>query len=79
MKLADRIQKALSNVLTKVPQGQNLSDMMSGVQPVNELVRPMEHVNSNAFAIYGGAKPDGYQFFLPKPPNSRKEWGTETW
>jgi len=51
MKPADRIQQALTNPLARVPQGQNLSDMMSGVQPVNELVRPVEQVNSNAFAI----------------------------
>ena len=51
MKPADRIQKALTNPLGRVPPGQNLSDMMSSVQPVNELVRPVEQVNSNAFAI----------------------------
>jgi hypothetical protein len=51
MKPADRIQKALTNPLKRVPQGQNLSDMMSSVQPVNELVRPVEQVNSKAFAI----------------------------
>ena len=51
MKPADRIQKALANALAKVPQGQGLSGMMSSVQPVNELVRPVEQVNSNAFAI----------------------------
>jgi hypothetical protein len=51
MNPADRIQKALTNPLARVPQGQNLSDMMSSVQPVNELVRPVEQGNSNAFAI----------------------------
>jgi hypothetical protein len=51
MKPADRIQKALTNPLARVPQRQNLSDMMSSVQPVNELVRPVEQVNSNAFAV----------------------------
>ena len=51
MKPADRIQKALTNPLARAPQGQNLSDMMSEVQPVNELVRPVEQGNSNAFAI----------------------------
>src|SRR3974390_2710087 len=40
LKPAARIQKALSNVLTRVPQEQNLSDLMSSVQPVNDLVRP---------------------------------------
>jgi len=51
MKPADRIEKALTNPLAKVPKGQNLSDMMSSVQPVNELVRPVEQGNSNAFAV----------------------------
>ena len=51
MKPADRIQKALTNALGRVPQGPNLSDMMSSVQPVNELVRPVEQGNSDAFAI----------------------------
>jgi len=51
MKPADRIQKALTNPLGRIPKGQNLSDMMSSVQPVNELVRPVEQVNSSAFAI----------------------------
>jgi hypothetical protein len=50
-KPADRIQKALRNPLARVPQGQNLSDMTSSVQPVNELVRPVEQSNSNAFAV----------------------------
>jgi hypothetical protein len=51
MKPADRIRKALTNSLVRVPQEQNLSDMMSSVQPVNEFVRPVEQGNSNAFAI----------------------------
>ncbi|HEX8895652.1 MAG TPA: hypothetical protein VF783_20170 [Terriglobales bacterium] len=51
MKPADRIQKALANPLARVPQGQNLSDMTAGVQPVNELVPPVKQGNSNAFAI----------------------------
>jgi hypothetical protein len=51
MKPADRLQKALTSPLARVPQGTNLSDMMSSVQPVNELVRPVEQANSNAFAI----------------------------
>jgi hypothetical protein len=51
MKAADRIQSALKRPLARVPQGANLSDMMSSVQPVNELVRPVEQVNSGAFAV----------------------------
>jgi hypothetical protein len=50
MKPADRIQKALTNALARVALKPNLPEMMSSVQPVNELVRPVEQVNSNAFA-----------------------------
>ena len=51
IKPADRIQKALTNPLGRVPQAQNLADMMSSVQPVNELVRPVEQGKPDAFAI----------------------------
>jgi hypothetical protein len=51
MKPADRIRKALTDALARVPEGTNLSDLMSSVQPVNELVRPVDQPNSNAFAI----------------------------
>ena len=51
MKPVDRIQIGLKEALPRVPQGANLSDMMLSVQPVNELVRPVEQVNSQAFAI----------------------------
>src|SRR6516164_2214363 len=51
MKPADRIQKALTNALARVPHGANLCDMMSSVQPVNVLVRPVEQTNSNTFAV----------------------------
>jgi len=51
MKPVDRIEKGLERPLPRVRQGPNLSDMMAGVQPVNELVRPVEQENSKAFAI----------------------------
>jgi hypothetical protein len=51
MKPAYRIQESLKRVLSRVPQGASLSDMMLSVQPVNELVRPVEQENSKAFAI----------------------------
>jgi hypothetical protein len=51
MKPVDRIQKGLKKPLPRVPQGTNLSNMMLSVQPVNELVRPVEQENSKAFAI----------------------------
>jgi hypothetical protein len=51
MKPVDRIQKGLKKPLPRVPQGANLADMMLRVQPVNELVRPVEQANWTAFAI----------------------------
>jgi hypothetical protein len=51
MKPADRIRRGLERPLAKIPQAPDLSDMMSSVQPVNELVRPVEQENSKAFAI----------------------------
>jgi hypothetical protein len=51
MSSADRIRSALERPLEKIPQAPNLSDMMASVQPVNQLVRPVEQANSKAFAI----------------------------
>jgi len=51
MKPAERISKALANSLSRIPQGADLSDMMSGIQPVNELVRSVDQENSKAFAM----------------------------
>ena len=46
-----RIQSGLEQPLNEIPSGGNLSDMMSRVQPVNDLMRPVEQENSKAFAI----------------------------
>jgi hypothetical protein len=46
-----RLQSSLERPLKKIRPGTNLSDMMSSVQPVNNLVRPVEQENSKAFAI----------------------------
>jgi hypothetical protein len=46
-----RIQSGLEQPLNEIASGENLGDMMSSVQPVNELVRPVEQENSNALAI----------------------------
>jgi hypothetical protein len=46
-----RIQSALQQPLTRIPSKANLTDMMSGMQPVNDLLRPVQHENSSAFAI----------------------------
>ena len=48
---ADRIRGALERPLEKIPQAPNLSAMMSSLQPVDELVRPVEQANSSAFAV----------------------------
>ncbi len=48
---AARIQYGLKQPLSKIPSSANLSDMMSGMQPQNDLLRPVQQENSNAFAI----------------------------
>jgi hypothetical protein len=48
---AVRIRSGLDRALQKVPHGAQLSDMMSSLQPVNDLLRPVEQENSEAFAI----------------------------
>jgi len=48
---SERIRLALVKALTELPRGENLSDMMSAVQPVNEAVRQVDHDNAEAFAI----------------------------
>ena len=46
-----RIRSGLEQPLTRIPSGANLSDMMSSVQPVNDLLRPVQQETSNAFAM----------------------------
>ena len=46
-----RIQSALEQPLTRMPTGVNLSEMMSSMQPVNDLVRPVQQENSEVLAI----------------------------
>ncbi len=46
-----RIQSALQEPLAKIPSSANLTEMMSGMQPLNDLLRPVQHENSKAFAI----------------------------
>ncbi len=48
---AARVRSALDRVLGRIPREANLADMMSSVQPVNDLLRPVEQENSKAFAI----------------------------
>lgn len=46
-----RIRAGLEATLDRVPQRARRLNMMSSVQPVNELLRPVEQENSEAFAI----------------------------
>jgi len=46
-----RIRSGLQLALGRVQQAENLSGMMSSVQPVNDLLRPVDQENSKAFAI----------------------------
>ena len=46
-----RIQSALQQPLKRIPDSANLTDMMSSMQPLNNLLRPVQHENSKAFAI----------------------------
>jgi len=46
-----RIQSGLEQPLRRIPSGGNFSDMMSSVQPLNDLLRPVQQENSVAFAI----------------------------
>ncbi len=46
-----RIQSGLQGPLERIPTGTNLSDMMTSLQPSNDLLPPVQHENSKAFAI----------------------------
>jgi hypothetical protein len=46
-----RIQSALQQPLTRIPSSANLTEMMSGMEPLNDLLRPVQQENSKAFAI----------------------------
>jgi hypothetical protein len=48
---AKRIVSALDRVLKRVATGNNFYNLMSSVQPVNDLLRPVEQADSQAFAI----------------------------
>jgi hypothetical protein len=57
-----RIQLGLKRPLEKIPSGTNLAEMMSSVQPVNDLMRPVEQENSKAFAIMAVPEPMASSF-----------------
>ena len=46
-----RIQSGLQQPLGRIPSGASLSDMMSSLQPRNDLLPPVQQENSKAFAI----------------------------
>ena len=46
-----RIQFALEQPLTRIPTKANLSDMMLSMQPLNDLLPPVQQENSKAFTI----------------------------
>ncbi len=46
-----RIQSGLRQPLARIPSSAKLSDLMSSMQPLNDLLRPVQQENSNAFAI----------------------------
>jgi hypothetical protein len=46
-----RIQFGLEQPLRRIPSGANLSGVMSSVQPLNDLLRPVQQENSKALAI----------------------------
>jgi hypothetical protein len=46
-----RIQLALQQPLARIPSSANLADTMSSMQPLDDLLRPVQQENSRAFAI----------------------------
>ncbi len=74
---ATRISSALDRVLQRVATGNNLLNLMSSVQPVNELLRPVEQEDSQAFAIMGVPDQKADSFLcqnrrLPEKPQELK-------
>ena len=57
-----RIQSGLQQPLEKIASGANLSDMMSSLQPRNDLLPPVQHENSKAFAIMAVPDQMSYSF-----------------
>jgi len=63
-----RIQSGLEQPLARIPSSTNLSDMMSGVQPLNDLLRPVQQENSSAFAMMAVPNQKANSFFCQPPP-----------
>jgi len=70
---AARIQSGLQQPLTRIPSGANLADMMSSLQPANDLLRPVQQENSKAYAIMAVPDQKAYSFLCQhrrQPENS---------
>ncbi len=68
-----RIQSGLQQPLTRIASGGNIADMMSGVQPTNDLLRPVQQENSKAYAIMAVPDQKAYSFLCQhrqQPENS---------
>jgi len=57
-----RIQSGLQQPLSRIKSGANLSDMMSSLQPRNDLLPPIQQANSKAFAIMAVPDQKAYSF-----------------
>ena len=57
-----RIQSGLQQPLTRIASAVNLADMMSSLQPTNDLLRPVEQENSKAFAVMAVPDQKAYSF-----------------
>ena len=68
-----RIQSGLQQPLTRIPSGGNLADMMSSLQPTNDLLRPVQQENSKAYAIMAVPDQKAHSFLCQhrrQPENS---------
>jgi hypothetical protein len=76
---AKRIVSALDRVLKRVATGNNLSNLMSGVQPVNDLLRPVTQADSQAFAIMAvpDQKADSFLCQNRHLPEKTQEWSPD--
>lgn len=61
-----RIQSGLQQPLSRIKSGANLSDMMSSLQPRNDLLPPVQQANSKAFAIMAVPDQKAYSFLCQR-------------
>ena len=72
-----RIQSGLQQPLARIPSGANLSDMMSSLQPSNDLLRPVQQENSNAFAMMAVPDQKADSFLCQRSSVARRLSGLE--